>query len=759
MADAPSGDASGFFDIAGCNVEPSVLSSDLAKSFVRFVQRTDGVVLEKVVSLGHGCESVVISAQTGAAQFPAFDILPVERLALLFLPERAPLVVPLRHGFPAAPHTFGLPVAAPLDGDLALCLDDRQWEDAQSDYNGAEIMRRIWSWFERASSGRMNDEQQFVDPAFLPSPTTVVITKAAWSDLERDTHQPIFLALTNQDEESPILLAERFQHATASAGVGREWLPFLAIPIFLKVDNDRAMWRPPTRLGHLRVALRSVGLDFLEMLRCHLGGLLREATSESVKTLYDSRLLVLAVISNIRADRVEWFGLLSRSSTADIGVALGLINSPERGLDIGYTRRLTSAEPDQAALDRISVEAVNLSQAFDQQFATSLSNRPELMGLAIIVGVGAIGSQAANLLVREGAFTALTIVDDDRLLPHNLARHILSARDIGSYKAEAVGRELMDVRPDLSIKVVRKKLDRNATDFIDSNCLSLSKYVLDFTASVGAGRAIADLRERGRGVSAFFNPAGTAFILLVEDSAKKLDLAILEADYYGMVIERADLNGHLIHGDMQVVSSGQCRSLSSRIPSADAALLSAAAARSISQSLVSEDARLVVGTIDEGGSLRVINEAITGVNDAANLDGWQVRLPPRAKAQIEQLRKSLGPNETGGVLLGIVDYRRKRIEIVSGMRRPPDSVSELQGFERGIQGLQQQIDQACAKVMHQVCYVGEWHSHPDGFGARKSAVDSQQIKEVAAQLAVEERPAVMVIAGEHETRIHLEAKI
>lgn len=90
MADVSSGDAAGFFDVAGCNLEPGALSSDLAKSFVRFAQRTDGVDVEKVVSLDHGCESVVISAQTGAAQFPAFDILPVERLALLFLDDLMP---------------------------------------------------------------------------------------------------------------------------------------------------------------------------------------------------------------------------------------------------------------------------------------------------------------------------------------------------------------------------------------------------------------------------------------------------------------------------------------------------------------------------------------------------------------------------------------------------------------------------------------------------------------------------------------------
>ncbi|SIS64744.1 hypothetical protein SAMN05878426_102636 [Phaeovulum vinaykumarii] len=102
--------------------------------------------------------------------------------------------------------------------------------------------------------------------------------------------------------------------------------------------------------------------------------------------------------------------------------------------------------------------------------------------------------------------------------------------------------------------------------------------------------------------------------------------------------------------------------------------------------------------------------ALVEIHMAAD-GSWQVRLPPLAKARLQLLRDSLGPNETGGALLGIVDHSRKRIEIVSGLRAPVDSVSGRTGFERGIRGLRVQIDKACEKVMHQVTYIGEWHNH------------------------------------------------
>lgn len=754
--DEPSAVTS-FFHVPGASISPAALLSNLARSFVRYVQFSEAVELEAILAVKEGCEAVVVSVQTGAAQYPVFDIYPVERLAFLFLPTTGPVVVPLRKGFPAAPHTNGLPVQAPIDADLALCIDDRSWADAQPDYNGAEIMRRIWSWFERASSGNMNDDQQFVDPAFIPSPTTVVITKSAFDSFAKEeTDRPAFLSLTHKDAHSQILLAERFGHESHAAREGHEWLPFLVVPVPLDVDNDRGMWRPPATLGHLRAVLRSIECDFLEIVRLRLEEILRSADEETARDLYKSRLMVLAVVRNVRAERLEPFALLSHSSVGDIGVALGLLHPPEPSFGADYTRRLDKAEPDQISLDQIEVHPVSIAHTFDRAFATVLSNSPEITQSAVVVGAGAIGSQVVDLLVREGAFTSLTILDDDRLMPHNLARHTLTSKDIGAYKADALAQDIMDLRPDLPVKVVREKLGAGFTRGETADAIALSGIVLDFTASVGAGRALSDASSRGRGISAFFNPAGTAFVMMAENAAKTIDLAALEADYYGKVIERDDLHDHLSHGDMEVVSSGQCRSLSSRIPSANAALLSAAAAIQISRSLESDGARIVIGTLNGEGSLDTIVDDVGGAVDIAVDGGWQVRLPPLAKARLQLLRDSLGPNETGGALLGIVDHSRKRIEIVSGLRAPVDSVSERTGFERGIRGLRAQIDKACAKVMHQVTYIGEWHSHPDGFGAGKSAVDHKQIEEVAADLSLEERPAVMVIVGQSETRIHLE---
>jgi molybdopterin/thiamine biosynthesis adenylyltransferase len=54
-----------------------------------------------------------------------------------------------------------------------------------------------------------------------------------------------------------------------------------------------------------------------------------------------------------------------------------------------------------------------------------------------VIGAGSIGSAAAHALAMYGTET-ITLVDDDRLLWHNLARHQGSRADIGRYKVDAV---------------------------------------------------------------------------------------------------------------------------------------------------------------------------------------------------------------------------------------------------------------------------------------------------------------------------------
>jgi molybdopterin-synthase adenylyltransferase len=70
--------------------------------------------------------------------------------------------------------------------------------------------------------------------------------------------------------------------------------------------------------------------------------------------------------------------------------------------------------------------------------------------LVTVIGVGSIGSSACEGLVSYG-LRRLALVDPDRLLQHNLARHRANTRDLGRYKVNAVSLMLRERDPAVEV--------------------------------------------------------------------------------------------------------------------------------------------------------------------------------------------------------------------------------------------------------------------------------------------------------------------
>lgn len=70
---------------------------------------------------------------------------------------------------------------------------------------------------------------------------------------------------------------------------------------------------------------------------------------------------------------------------------------------------------------------------------------------AAVIGVGSIGGTAAETLAGAGV-GRLALVDPDRLLPHNLARHRLTEADLGRHKALALRDALRARHPALAVE-------------------------------------------------------------------------------------------------------------------------------------------------------------------------------------------------------------------------------------------------------------------------------------------------------------------
>lgn len=99
---------------------------------------------------------------------------------------------------------------------------------------------------------------------------------------------------------------------------------------------------------------------------------------------------------------------------------------------------------NKQAATPITIELVNESTNVYAAYAGAWPLERLAPHLVTVVGVGSIGSAAAEALLEYGV-RRLALVDYDRLQFHNLARHQLTARDIGRFKVNAM-KELLQAR-------------------------------------------------------------------------------------------------------------------------------------------------------------------------------------------------------------------------------------------------------------------------------------------------------------------------
>jgi len=76
------------------------------------------------------------------------------------------------------------------------------------------------------------------------------------------------------------------------------------------------------------------------------------------------------------------------------------------------------------------------------RFRPDVSNSNSIYKHICIVGCGSVGSELSYALANAGV-KQLTLIDDDRLEIHNISRHVLTLRDLGRYKVDAM-KELLE---------------------------------------------------------------------------------------------------------------------------------------------------------------------------------------------------------------------------------------------------------------------------------------------------------------------------
>lgn len=451
-------------------------------------------------------------------------------------------------------------------------------------------------------------------------------------------------------------------------------------------------------------------------------------------------------------ESTETWAFITAKTVSDIGSSLGVSGSlngvvvPLVGPAVSNKNANANSGAD------IPISILNPTQALSRGLAARFNGLPSELCTAITaVGVGALGSQLIPYLVRAGD-GKWTLIDDDVLLPHNVARHALTADAVGFQKAEMMSAWLNTILDEPDV-----------TRFINDNVLSPGKHAAEVEAALDHSEVIVDLSAslavsrhlatasvwRARRISLFLNPRGSDLIVLAEDAERRFPLDVLEIFYYREVVQNAQLSTHLQNDSGPVRYARSCRDLTSEIPGELIGMHAAIGSRAVREALSSKGPSIRIW--QASADLRVTPLSVPCPEPFRFQCGeWTVVSDESVLNTVFTLRGRRLPNETGGVLIGHFDADRKTVYVADILGSPPDSKEWPTVYIRGAEGLSASVTDIQGRTASMLQYVGEWHSHPDVCSCLPSAEDKRAFAWLVELMELDGYPGVMLIAGRKE---------
>ncbi len=351
-------------------------------------------------------------------------------------------------------------------------------------------------------------------------------------------------------------------------------------------------------------------------------------------------------------------------------------------------------------------------------------------------------------LARSG-YGDWTLVDNDVLLPHNLGRHALRPDWVGAYKADALSATLSEMidEPTFSKPLVADVLYPSEKSLELASSYDNSDFILDMAASVPVSRHLAhDVEANARRVSLFLNPAGTALTLLGEDADRNTPLDILEMQFYREIVANAKFKDLLRHPN-QTRTGLTCRDVSAEISQENLAIHSGMGSRAFRLFVAGTSAQVRTWELDENLNYALTMDLIPAAISRKLIQGWTVSWDALLLDKLIRLRSLRLPKETGGVLIGSYDQGRQIIYIVDALPSPIDSRESRSSYIRGTRGLKAEVNRIVDITDGILGYVGEWHSHPDGYGVEPSEDDKRLLDWVKEGMKTVGHPGLICIVG------------
>lgn len=729
-----------YIDPLGSPIPPEGLHLAKARAFA-FALRDSLIQFADLVECRTqgSCDVVVLRVEVELPQRRIHPIQPFERIAVYFddSADSTPEVVVLRKDFPRTPHLNLRSDEYPR----SLCLYDEPFRDVARRWTPQRFVESIRDWLALTAKGKLHQDDQPLEPLMFGQVGAIVLPADVVDASAEERPNRLTVTATSMENGKLFLIAERSER-----GLAKERLRMMASVHLCGTLEHGIIRRKPSSVKELADFVAPAGLDLLGELRTRL----QEWKEESSKdpSVLESRVALVVVMpkarrSDLATESREVWAFLSADTVSEAGRKLGVWEVKDGA--IGYILGCDAGKTG----DDLRLDLLNPVLRLTRQSAASLNrSRLETPPIAA-VGVGALGSQVVVNLARSG-YGTWTLIDDDRLLPHNLARHALFGDFVGYPKGETVAlaaNSITDGEPAFTT-VIADVVSPGDKATAVKTALDEAALILDMSASVSVARHLASkVESQSRRASLFLTPTGEDLVLLAEDRERSSPLDSLEMQYYRALVTDARLDGHFKPRDQRRRYGQSCRDVTSDLPQELVALHAAIGGRAVKDTVSDPSARITIWRASLDGNVRRID--VDAAEEIRHRIGeWTVSIDSNLIRELARIREAKLPRETGGVLLGAFDLEAKVLYLAHTIASPPDSQEWPTLYIRGCKGLPKKIEEVGRATDGMLEYVGEWHSHPNDTSTAPSDDDLQVFAWLTDLMKGEGLPAVMMIVGD-----------
>lgn len=635
---------------------------------------------------------------------PIYEIYDAEEVAVICHPEdiNMPEVYALRKDFPTElPHSNAKPFARPV----SLCVSDVAFADIRPQFNAYDFLNYIRRWFGLNSINKLHEDSRPLEVFF-------------------GFHEVCCILNVRSDANPYVKYSEKSNFSSTLEFVDKSKATHYLVSIPTEKIYASNFVRIPQTIGNLKTIQSTNQLTLTEGLLAIL--------SENVASKATLPIVLLVYITQTTEKNEK------KSHN------LFLIKTNCSPKEIIQKKKVLSQNTFKQWFYGLSVEVILL------EFMTSRDDNAINNGIkdwfkeVSVIGTGTLGSAVIDHFVRQGCAEDINIVDCDILFPHNLSRHTLTNDKVMTSKVRA-------------IKEAYHGILFQKINAIEGNFLTLkqndrkrlfkdTELVMDFSTSIAVERELAKEELAYRRCTSFLNPKGDEIVLLMEDRNRCSKLDLLEMDYYRNLIVDERFVRHLEQTETVRTNSFSCRSESMILNYENIRVLAAIVSKQIRKYYAQGQACLNIWRFDaENGTVASLPMSITNWHNES-LGGIQVYISDAVEKEIQAMADASPDKETGGCLFGSYDRDHNNIYVYYMVPASEDSIHTPVSFVRGFKGLTTEYERITKLTYHQVCYLGEWHSHPN-MPNTPSRTDKKQFEELWVEQQSQDLPFVQMIHG------------